>query len=159
MEAIIIIIMVAIVGGALLFRKKKINDAVEDGSMVKRDAKFFKQSHTFKTNIQSIQDIYNALDSAKLEKNNLKYYVSGNEIVFEKYILGQGMTAALTCVGEDSEGNKLYRFKVKSYTTRKGMEAGGIDANIALTIVEKTIAMLDSSATVERLNEKYMTKW
>ena len=159
MEAIIIILMIAILGGALLFRRKKINDAIEDGSMVKRDAKFFKQSHTFKTSIQSIQDIYKALDSTKFEKNSIKYFVNGSEIVFEKYVLGQGMTAALSYIGEDNEGNKLYRFKVKSFTTRKGMEAGGVDANIALTVVEKTIAMLDNSATVERLNEKYMTKW
>ena len=160
-EFVIMFLAVALLAFLIWRNKKKDNDAIEQGDMVKRENKFFQQSHTFKTDIQDIKDIYDALDWEILTNNSIKYSLSGKEIIFERYVLGQGMTAALSYKSRDNEGKQLYQFEVHRFTTRKGMMAGVRDANISLTTVEKAVFKLDSKATVERLNAKYKTdtKW
>ena len=138
------------------FYKKKVNSAGDRGMTIQRDRDFFRQAHVFTTSVASVDSIFQKMDKSALTEYKINYsLVPGTRIEFSRTVPMIGTTYfRLSYNGMVGEKHR-YTFMVTRYVTRNGAELGVLEANIALTGIEKAILSLDPKTTVERVRANY----
>ena len=160
---LIIFFVVAYIG-IKYYERAKEDKRVEEGVAIKREKDFFKQTHTFITKAQSLDEVLNAMDIATIEANKIKYKVADNRNRVEfrlsnKLDVVAFWRAVLSDLGyaDDSREKKKYQFNITEFMTSRGKvdEEYILIANILLTAIEKAFFKLDSETVVQRIHGKY----
>lgn len=159
---ICIILSVIVIGGIMAYNNAQKQKLVSSGEAVDRSDDFYRKKHVFKTNVEDIEKIGEAIDKATLNKHSISFepaYDNGM-IVFHNKIEFGSFGAALRSEGKDeASGKYLYRFQVEAWREKNGIRRQDLfGANILLTTIEKTIFSLDSETSVERTRGDFHAK-
>ncbi len=154
---IILLISVALLGGALYFGQQRANRLIAEGKMIKRDGEFWNFAEIFTLAGVDYERVLSAVKSTDFSEYKVDMYPNNggrSEVLFKS---GHGWNAKLTYTGE-TEGKFKYRFEFVAWNTYRGLPLRADTMNMMETRIEKMFLGLDSQTTVETVENKLETK-
>ena len=154
---LIILISVALFGGAIYLGQLRANRLISEGKMIKRDGEFWNFAEIFTLTGVDYERILSAVRSTDFSEYKMDTYPGNGgkkEILFKS---GHGWNALLSFVGEN-ENKFRYRFEFVAWNTHRGLPLRADTMNMMETTIEKMLLRLDPKTTVEPVENKLETK-
>ena len=154
---VIILISVALLGGALYFGQMRANRLISEGKMIKRDGEFWNFAEIFTLTGVNYNQVLSAVNSTDFSEYKIDLYPNNGgraEILFKS---GHGWNAKLSYTGENA-GRFVYRFEFVAWNTHRGLPLRADTMNMMETKIEKMFLGLDPQTTVETMENKLETK-
>ncbi len=141
-----------VVGLIIAGNNKKLFDS--GAANKQRNYDYYLQEHTFKTTVQSLRDMYAALDKSSLTGAGISISTNAENTRYVFKHSSGSFAATIKAAGASNvPGICMYKFRMNSWHEHRGTmdNSARMGGNMVLTALEKAFLTLDFNAVVERV--------